>query len=170
MVFSLASRLFLQSRDDDWNALRSSGRMVSSPLFLRGEPPWSPVSRLSWTASKRMGPPHCTPDAIRAAWEAAGSTAWRDRLLTPVVTVPLFLLQILHGHTACRHLPPLAGFSCSAAASCQARATRPSRVLAPLLERLGQSTHATGSAAGRWHGPRTCCVEGSGCAMPDTPP
>ena len=31
MAFSLASHLFLQSRDDDWNALRSSGRRVSSP-------------------------------------------------------------------------------------------------------------------------------------------
>jgi hypothetical protein len=58
------------------------------------------------------------PEAIHAACEAAGYTAWRDRLLNPVITVQLFLLQILHGHTACRHLPHLAGVYCSASAYC----------------------------------------------------
>jgi hypothetical protein len=47
------------------------------------------------------------PEAILAACGEVGSTGWRDRLLTPVTTVPLFLLQMLPGHTACRHLPPL---------------------------------------------------------------
>ena len=49
-------------------------------------------------------------EAIHAACEAVGYTAWRDRLLNPVITVQLFLFQILHGNTACRHLPHLAGF------------------------------------------------------------
>ncbi|MEX2174538.1 MAG: hypothetical protein WD872_09260 [Pirellulaceae bacterium] len=31
--------------------------------------------------------------------------AWRDRLLGPVVTVHAFLLQMLHGNTACDHVP-----------------------------------------------------------------
>src|SRR5678815_3112197 len=78
------------------------------------------------------------PEAIHAACEAVGSAAWRDRLLNPVITVHVLLLQILHGHTACRHLPQLAGFSFSASASCQARATLPIRVLEHLLARLGQ--------------------------------
>ena len=69
------------------------------------------------------------PEAISAACEAVGYTAWRDRLLNPVSTVQLFLLQILHGNTACRHLPHLAGFYCSASAYCQARAKLPIRVL-----------------------------------------
>jgi hypothetical protein len=47
----------------------------------------------------------------------------------PVITVHLFLLQILHGNTACRHLPHLAGFYFSASAYCQARAKLPVRVL-----------------------------------------
>ena len=33
------------------------------------------------------------PEAISAACEAVGYTAWRDRLLNPVITVQLFLLQ-----------------------------------------------------------------------------
>jgi len=45
---------------------------------------------------------------------------WRARLLDPV-TVPLFLLQILHGNTACSHLPQLAAQRLSASALCQAR-------------------------------------------------
>jgi hypothetical protein len=45
------------------------------------------------------------PDAILAACDEVGSTRWRDRVLTPVTTVHLFLLQTLHGNTACSHLP-----------------------------------------------------------------
>ena len=29
---------------------------------------------------------------------------WRDRLLDPVTTIHLFLLQVLHGNTACAHV------------------------------------------------------------------
>ena len=49
------------------------------------------------------------PEAIIGACEEAGYTSWRDRVLTPVTTVQRFLLQILHGNTACRHLPHLSG-------------------------------------------------------------
>jgi hypothetical protein len=49
------------------------------------------------------------PAAILTVCREIGSTAWRDRLLTPVTTVQLFLLQILHGNTACRHLPHRSG-------------------------------------------------------------
>jgi hypothetical protein len=49
------------------------------------------------------------PDAILAACGEVGYTGWRDRVLTPVTTVPLFLWQMLHSHTACRHLPHLSG-------------------------------------------------------------
>ena len=109
------------------------------------------------------------PEVIHAAGEAVGYTAWRDRLLNPVITGPWFLWPMLHGYTACRHLPHLSGVSCSASADCQARAKLPIRVLAHLLERLGQSAQATVAAAGRWHGHRTFCVDGAGGSMPDTP-
>ena len=32
---------------------------------------------------------------------------WRDRLLDPVTTIHLFVLQVLHGNTACAHVPHL---------------------------------------------------------------
>src|SRR6266850_5853828 len=108
-------------------------------------------------------------EAIHAAYEAVGYTAWRDRLLNPVITVELFLLQILHGHTAYRHLPHLAGFYFSASAYCQARAKLPIRVLEYLLERFGQSAQSTIAAEGRWYGHRTFFVDGPGGSIPDTP-
>ena len=46
---------------------------------------------------------------------------WRARLLDPVTTVPLFILQILHGNTACSHLPHLVAQRFTASAFCQAR-------------------------------------------------
>jgi hypothetical protein len=68
---------------------------------------------------------HLQPEAIMAVCQEAGYTSWRDRVLTPVTTIQLFLLQILHGNTACSHLPPLSGLRFSASASCQARSKLP---------------------------------------------
>jgi Transposase DDE domain len=109
------------------------------------------------------------PAAIQAACDAGGYTSWRDRLLNPIVTVQVFLLQILHGNTACRHLPHLSGIRFSASAYCQARSKLPLGVLQHLLEHLGQSAQPAVSAEGRWHGHRTFLLDGSGCSMPDTP-
>src|SRR4029453_14334093 len=78
-------------------------------------------------------------EAIIGACEEAGYTSWRDRVLTPVTTIQLFLLQILHGHTACSHLPHLSGLRFSAAAYGQARARLPRRLFALLLERFGRA-------------------------------
>jgi Transposase DDE domain len=108
-------------------------------------------------------------DAIEAACDAVGYTQWRDRLLNPVVTVQVFLLQMLHGNTACRHLPHLSGLHFSASAYCQARTKLPLGVLEHLVERVSQSVRSTALQDGRWHGHRTFFVDGSGCSMPDTP-
>src|SRR6266516_3425546 len=47
------------------------------------------------------------PDAILAVCGEIGYTAWRDRVLTPVTTVHLFLLQLLRAYPSCRHLQAL---------------------------------------------------------------
>src|SRR5262247_2060247 len=109
------------------------------------------------------------PDAILAVCSEIGYTGWRDRVLTPVTTIQLFLLQILHGNTACRHLPHLSGLRFSAAASCQARAKLPLRFFDRLLERFGGAVQRSALDEGQWHGHRTFLVDGSGCSMPDTP-
>jgi hypothetical protein len=58
---------------------------------------------------------------------------WRPRVLDPVTTVHLFLLQILHGNTACSHLPHLAGLRFTAAPFCQARTRLPMGVWQQLV-------------------------------------
>ena len=50
---------------------------------------------------------------------------WRDRLLGPAVTVHAFLLQVLHGNTACDHVPHLMNGSFTGDAYIQARARLP---------------------------------------------
>jgi hypothetical protein len=109
------------------------------------------------------------PEAILTVCGEIGYTAWRDRVLTPVTTMQLFLLQILHGNTACSHLPHLSGLRFSAAAYCQARARLPLRLFALLLERFSSAVQRSALDDGRWHGHRTFLVDGSGCSMPDTP-
>jgi hypothetical protein len=49
------------------------------------------------------------PEAILAACGDVGDLAWRHRVLTPVTTTQLFLLQIRHGHTAGRQLSQWSG-------------------------------------------------------------
>ena len=109
------------------------------------------------------------PEAIIGACEEAGYTSWRDRVLTPVTTIQLFLLQILHGNTACTHLPHPSGIRFSASAYCRARTKLPLDLFGLLLTRLCASVQPHVSDAGRWHGHRTFLVDGSGCSMPDTP-
>jgi Transposase DDE domain len=109
------------------------------------------------------------PDAILAVCQEAGYTSWRDRVLTPVTTIQLFLLQLLHGNTACSHLPHQSGLRFSASAYCQARAKLPLHFFALLLERFGSAVQSSALDEGRWHGHRTFFVDGSGCSMPDTP-
>ncbi len=106
---------------------------------------------------------------ILAACQEAGYTSWRDRVLTPVTTVHLFLLQILHGNTACSHLPHLSGLQFSASAYCQARARLPLRFFDLLLEHFNRAVQRSAADEGRWHGHRTFLVDGSACSMPDTP-
>ena len=43
---------------------------------------------------------------------------WRRRVLDPVRTIQLFFLQVLHGNTACTHLPHLSQLKFSASAYC----------------------------------------------------
>ena len=110
-----------------------------------------------------------SPRLIRSVCEAVGHV-WRERVLDPVTTVHLFVLQILHGNTACPHVPRLGAVSCTGEAYCQARQRLPLRVLRYLVRALGQHLGAsTMLDDGRWHGHRTFLVDGSGVSMPDTP-
>lgn len=107
------------------------------------------------------------PEAIVKACHAE-NYQWRERELGPVRTVHAFLIQVLHGNTACAHTVRLAGLQCSAEAYCQARARLPLAVYERLLKQTSQAARRWSSSP-LWHGHRTFLVDGSSFSMPDTP-
>jgi Transposase DDE domain len=110
-------------------------------------------------------------DAIHAACRAENYT-WRDRLLNPVTTIHLFILQILHGNTALKHLPRLAGAQFTDSAFCTARKRLPLGILQRLLRRIAETLvpprdrDRTGASC--WFGHRVFFLDGSSFSMPDT--
>ena len=105
--------------------------------------------------------------AIKGACRQVGHR-WRVRELGPAETVWAFLLQILHGNTACTHVVRLARLDCSAAAYCNARARLPLAAYEHILEQTSQAARRSFREP-RWHGHRTFFVDGTSFSMPDTP-
>ena len=87
--------------------------------------------------------------------------SWRERVLDPVTTVHVFLLQILHGNTACSAMSRLAGVSFTGAAYCAARARLPLALFEDLLERVCDALFPELQETGRWRGHRTWSLDGS---------
>lgn len=94
---------------------------------------------------------------------------FRQRLLDPVTTIQLFVLQVLRGNFAIARLREFTARAFSAAAYCKARMRLPLQVLQTLLRRVGAALQPTLDDTGRWHGHRTFHVDGSSFSMPDTP-
>ena len=95
--------------------------------------------------------------------------AWRERVLDPVTTVHVFLVQILHGNTACTALSRLTGVSFTGAAYCAARLRLPLALFEDLLERVCEALYPELQKIGRWQGHRIWCMDGSGFSMSDIP-
>src|SRR5438552_157497 len=93
---------------------------------------------------------------------------WRERVLNPVTTVHVFLLQILHGNTACTALSRLAGVAFTAGAYCGARMRLPLALFEDLLLRVCDACYPEIDHSARWHGHRTWTLDGSSFSMPDT--
>src|ERR1700733_14322580 len=108
------------------------------------------------------------PAAITGACQEAGYR-FRRRLLGPVATIHLFVLQILKGNFAIARLREFTDRTFSEAAYCKARSRLPLGVLQTLLRRVGSALQATVDDTGRWHGHRTFHLDGSSFSMPDTP-
>jgi hypothetical protein len=94
---------------------------------------------------------------------------WRRRELDPTATLQGFLLQVLHGNTACCHVPRLMGKQVTAKAYCLARRRVPLEVFQQLLAVICGRLRGCVNDTGRWLGHRVWVVDGTGCAMPDTP-
>lgn len=95
--------------------------------------------------------------------------AWRNRVLDPATTVHVFLLQVLHGNTACSALSRLTGVAFSAAAYCSARKRLPLALFEELLQRVCDALYPEIQSTGRWRGHRTWTLDGSSFSMSDTP-
>src|SRR4051812_45139936 len=91
----------------------------------------------------------------------------RDRVLGPVATVHVFLLQILHGNTACTALARLAGLPFTATAYCMARKRLPLALFEDLLQHVCDALFPEVQDTGRWRGHRTWHLDGSSFSMPD---
>jgi hypothetical protein len=109
-----------------------------------------------------------SPEAIRLACRQA-QHSWRNRTLDPVATVSLFLLQVLHGNTACQHVVHFGNWAFSAEAYCKARKRLPLRVLQILLEQVAAGLRRRTTADARWLGHRVWIEDGSSFSMPDVP-
>jgi hypothetical protein len=93
----------------------------------------------------------------------------RDRVLNPATTVHVFLLQILHGNTACTALSRLAKVPFTATAYCMARKRLPLALFEDLLERVCDALFPEIQDTARWRGHRTWSLDGSSFSMSDTP-
>ena len=107
-------------------------------------------------------------DAIHCACRQA-RYFWRNRKLDPVATISLFLLQVLHGNTACQHVVHFGEWAFSATAYCQARKRLPLLVLQILLEHIAAKFREQSAASAQWFGHRVWIEDGSSFSMSDVP-
>lgn len=107
------------------------------------------------------------------------AVSFRQRLFSPLVTLWVFLSQVLDADHSCRQavarflawrtaqgLPPC---STDTGAYCKARARLPEAVLARLTRTTGQKTQERAPAPWRWNNYTLKIVDGSTVSMPDTP-
>src|SRR5262245_6699723 len=104
---------------------------------------------------------------------------WYDRIFTPLVTLWVFLGQVLNADPSCRAavarliahrvaegLPPC---SSETGAYCQARKRLPERFFAAVARLVGRNLDAQADRRWLWKGRRVCLFDGSTVSMPDTP-
>jgi hypothetical protein len=109
-----------------------------------------------------------SPDAIKQACQQE-KYSWRDRLLNPVTTVYLFILQVIHGNTACSHTVHFGRWNFTDSAYCAARKRLPLAVLRRLAALIAERFRTTTTAASTWYEHRVWLLDGSSFSMPDTP-
>src|SRR5436190_1328985 len=95
---------------------------------------------------------------------------WRERLLSPAVTVRLFLLQILHGNVAITALRHVGQIKMQASSYCAARARLPLALFARLFDAVSQQAGVmTPGGATLLNGRRVLLGDTTTFCTPDTP-
>jgi hypothetical protein len=107
------------------------------------------------------------------------AVSFRDRLFSPLVTLWVFLSQVLDADHSCRQAVArflawrtalgLAPCSTDTGAYCKARARLPEAVLARLTRTTGRQTQERAPAPWRWNNYTLKVVDGATVSMPDTP-
>ena len=104
---------------------------------------------------------------------------WKDRIYTPLVTLWVFLSQVLSEDHSCRaavarlitHRLSRGQSSCSAetGAYCQAKKRLPEKFFADIARETGRSLDASAHSDWLWKERRVYLFDGSTVSMPDTP-
>jgi hypothetical protein len=96
---------------------------------------------------------------------------WRDRKLTPAVTVWLFMLQVLHGNIAMTALRHLGAMTMQASSYCAARMRLPTELFTRLFDAVSQAAgmQTALSGQGLLNGRRVLLADVTCFSMPDTP-
>jgi hypothetical protein len=104
---------------------------------------------------------------------------WKDRIFTPLITLWVFLGQVLNADPSCRAAVArliahrvargLSPCSSETGAYCQARRRLPERFVAAVARLVGRNLDARVDRRWLWKGRRVCLFDGSTVAMPDTP-
>jgi hypothetical protein len=107
------------------------------------------------------------------------TAAWNDRIYTPLVTLWVFLSQVLSADHSCRaavarliaHRVARGQKPCSSetGAYCQARGRLPERFFAAIARLVGRRLDERVDPKWLWKGRRVCLFDGSTVSMPDTP-
>jgi len=118
-----------------------------------------------------------TDDALADALATVGG--WLDRIFSPLVTLWVFLAQVLNPDHSCRaavarlvaHRAAHGRRPCSArtGAYCRARQRLPEGFLSAVARRVGCNLDARVDRRWLWNGRRVCLFDGSTVSMPDTP-
>jgi Transposase DDE domain len=117
-------------------------------------------------------------DLVAKALSALG-VFWKDRIYTPLVTLWVFLSQVLSADHSCRaavarliaHLISRGEKPCSAqtGAYCQARERLPEKFFAEVACSVGRTLDAKADSQWLWKGRRVYMFDGTTVTMPDTP-
>ena len=117
-------------------------------------------------------------ETIRQALTASG-VSWNDRIYTPLVTLWVFLSQVLCADHSCRaavarliaHRASLRQRPCSpeTGAYCRARKRLPEKFFADVTLQTGRALDSTADRQWLWKQRRVYTFDGSVVSMPDTP-
>jgi len=118
-------------------------------------------------------------DQIVAQAMTAAEGVWKDRIYTPLITLWVFLGQVLSADHSCRaavarliaHRLSRGESACSAetGAYCQARKRLPEKFCSEAARQTGRALDRQGKAQWLWKGRRVYVYDGSTVSMPDTP-